>query len=209
MSGDEDELHSDPFLRRIVLEKARSDARVAAAVQSHKRELEQKFAADVQLKARLSEFARQNGLDAALTALWAEIKNYPAWSTRADFDELNKLCLSEVDGKRNKHIEEVSFTNEARRYAVSCRAWHSEEGEMYAAFSFFEDGDEVFAINCSHKYDGYTDYYKCFDVSAFKRRGNWAKALLLWFAQIRVEREKRSVEFGYHGADSIKSRFKE
>jgi len=48
------------------------------------------------------------------------------------------------------------------------------EGQSYADFSFLEDGKEVFAIGCSDDYEEYATSYRCFDGSAFKKRGRWA-----------------------------------
>lgn len=200
---------TDPFLRQVASEKVRTDAAVTAALQLHERELEKRFADDVKLKERLSQFARVNELDKALIALWEEIKHYPAWSSRDDFDKWNKLHLTDIAGSSEKDTESVEFMHGTQRFNVTERSWSGMEGDSYADFSFFEDGDEVFAIGCSIDYGEYGTSYRCLGISAFKKRGNWAKVLLEYYGRIQVERSKSSAELKYFRADEIKSRFEE
>ena len=199
----------DPFIQQVASEKARTDATVSAALQQHERELEERFADDVRLKERLSQFARTNELDKALIALWEEIKHYPVWSSRGDFDKWNKLHLSGLSGAKEKDTESVEFMQGTQRFTVTQRTWSGMEGESYADFSFLEDADEVFAIGCSVDYGEYGTSYRCLNVSAFKKRGSWAKVLLQYYGQIQIERNKSSAEFKYFRADEIKSRFEE
>jgi len=199
----------DPFLQQIASKKARTDAAVSAALQQHEQELEERFADDVRLKGRLTQFARANELDKALVALWEEIEHYPAWSNRDDFDKWNKLHLSGISGSKEKDTESIEFVQGTQRFKLTQRTWSGMEGESYADFSFFEDGDEVFAIECSVDYDEYGTSYRCFNVSAFKKRGNWAKVLLEYYGQIQIAKNKSSAEFKYFRADEIKSRFEE
>lgn len=199
----------DPFMQQVASEKAHSDATVSAALQQHERELEEQFADDVRLKERLSQFARTNELDKALIALWEEIKHYPAWSSRGDFEKWNKLHLSGLSGAKENDIESVEFVHGTQRFSVTERTWSGVEGESYADFSFLEDGNEVFAIGCSVDYGEYGASYRCLNVSAFKKRGSWAKVLLQYYGQIQIERNKTSAEFKYFRADEIKSRFEE
>ncbi len=201
--------NADPFMEQVASEKARTDAAVSAALQQHERELEERFAADVRLKERLSQFARANELDKALVALWEEIKHYPAWSSRDDFDKWNKLLLSGISGSEENDTKSIEFMQGTQRFKVTQRTWSGMEGDSYADFSFFEDGDQVFGISCSVDYEEYGTSYRCFDVSAFKKRGNWAKVLLQYYGQIQIAQNKSSAEFKYFRADEIKSRFKE
>ena len=160
-------------------------------------------------KERLSKFARDNGLDKALIALWGEIKNYPAWSTRDDFDKWNKLHLTSIAGSNEGEISSVEFTHDAQRFKLSERKWYGIEGESYSDMSFAEDAEEVFAIGCSVEHGEYETSYQCHGVSAFKKRGNWAKVLLEYYGRIQIERNNSSAEFKYFRADEIKSRFAE
>ena len=96
-----------------------------------------------------------------------------------------------------------------QRFKVTQRTWSGMESESYADFSFFEDGDEVFAIGCSIDYQEFGTGYSCCNVSAFKKRGNWVKVLLQYYGQIQIAQNKSSAEFKYFSADEIKSRFKE
>jgi hypothetical protein len=199
----------DPFLQDVASTKARTDAAVAAASQQHQRELDQRFDDDSKLKERLSQFARAHELDDALIALWKETNHYPAWSTRGDFDEWNKLRLTDIGGSSEKDTKSVEFTHGAQRYKVRERTWRGIEGESYSDLSFFEEGNEVFAIGCSLDHGEYETSYRCHSISALKKRGNWAQVLLEYYGRIKIERNKSSANFKYFRADEIKTRFKE
>lgn len=199
----------DPFLQQVASEKIRTDAAITVALQQHERELETRFADDVKLKERLSQFARVNELDKALIALWEEIEHYPAWSSRDDFDKWNKLHLTDIVGSSEKDTKSVEFMHGAQRFKVMERTWSGMEDDSYADFSFFEDGEEVFAIGCSVDYGEYGTSYRCHGISAFKKRGNWAKVLFECYGRIQIERNKSSSELKYFRADEIKSRFEE
>lgn len=201
-------LAADPFMQQVASEKARTDAAASVALQQHTRELDERFADDVRLKERLSQFARDNDLDKALIALWEEIEHYPECSRRGGLGKWNKLHLSGINGTKEKDTETIEFMQGAQRFKVKQRTWRGEEGK-YADFSFLEDGDEVFAITCSVEWNEYVTSYLCFNVSSFKKQGNWAKVLLQYYWQIRIEKSKSSAELKYAGADKIASRFKE
>ena len=185
------------------------DAVVTTAVKQHERELEQRFAEDVKLKERLSQFARAHELDKALIAFWEEIQHYPAWSSRDDFEKWNRLKLTGLGGSSEGDVKSVKFTRGVQRFKMTERIWSGMEGESYADFAFFEDDDEVFAIGCSMDYGEYANSYRCFNISAFKKRGNWPAVLLEYYGQIQIEKNKSSADFKYFRADEIKSRFEE
>ena len=194
----------DPFLREVVSEKAHTDAAVIAASQEHERELQEQFGDDVKLKERLSWFARENKLDKALIALWEEIRCYPAWARRDDFDKWNKLHLTDISGSHETAAASVEFMHGAQRFKVT------QKEETYSCdFSFFEGADEVFAINCSVKHGEYATTYSCSEISAFKKRGIWAKVLLEYYGRIQIEEDRSSAKYKYRRADEIKSRFEE
>ncbi|MBI2292371.1 MAG: hypothetical protein HYU73_19055 [Betaproteobacteria bacterium] len=199
----------DRFMLEILAERARTEAAVKAATSQHKRELEERFDSDLKVKERLSQFARTNELDKALIALWEEIKHYPGWSRRDDFEKWNKLQLAGINGSSEKDTNLVEFEHEGKVFKVSVRTWSGMESESYADFSFFEAGEEVFSISCSANYGDYETIYRCINVSSLKKRGNWAKVLLALYGQIQIAKNKVSAEFKYFHADEIKSRFEE
>ena len=114
----------DPFLQQVASEKVRTDAAVAAARQQYELELEKRYSDDVKLKGRLTELARANGLDKALIVLWEEIRYYPAWSKRDDWDKSNTLHLTDIRGSsedgpgRDRDTESVEFTHGTQRFRV-------------------------------------------------------------------------------------------
>ena len=198
----------DNFLRQVASEKTRTDAAIAAASQQHAHELETRFADDVKLRDQLSQFARANELDTVLIALWEEIKHYPALSSREDFDKRNKLHLTDIASASEKDTESIEFMYDGQRFKVTARSWSGMDMDSYVAYSFFEDGEEVFAIGCTLDSSGYGTSYRCHSISAFKKRGNWAKSLLEHYGRIKIERNKVSSQLKYYfRADEIKSRF--
>lgn len=199
----------DPFLQAITLEKERADSAIKDARNQHEHELETRFANDVKLKERLSKFARDNKLDSALSDLWNEIRHYPAWSSRDDFDKWNKLHLAGISGSKEGDTESVEFSHGNQSFKLTERRWYGHDGERYSDMSLFEDSEEVFAISCSihDKYD--VDAYSCHDIAAFRKRGNWPQVILGYYAQIQIERHKLTDGFKYFRADEIKSRFEE
>jgi hypothetical protein len=207
--GRESQSTVDSFMQQVASEKARTDAAVSVALEEHERELKDRFADDIRLKENLSQFARDNELDKALVALWMEIKYLPARVSRDDFHKCNKLNLSEISGSKEKETESIEFMQGAQRFKVTHRRWSGMEGGSYADLSFWEDGDEVFGIRCEVEYEEYGSNYRCFSVSALKKRGNWAKVLLQCYGQIQIEEKKSYSEHRYYGADEIKSRFEE
>lgn len=200
----------DPFLQQIASAQARINKNVAAVRQQHERELEERFANDIQLKERLSRLAEQMGLGKALIALWEEIKDYPRWSTMDDVasDKWNKLRLSGISGTTEGDIESVEFLYGTEHFKVVKRIWGYER-ELCADFSLWENNEEVFAISCSVKFnEAYDKIFTHPSVDAFKKQGSWAKVLLQCYEQIRIQ-EAKVAGVKYWGADEIKTRFKE
>lgn len=199
----------DPFLEEIISEKQRVDRQIGAATQEHQRQAEERLSEAHEIMERLGQFARDNEQDKTLIALWEEIKHYPSWSQREDFGRWNKLELADVVGSRKENVESVEFTYAGQRFILSARRDHDIVGDSYVELSFYEDGTEVFAIRCSeHDKYGVTDYL-CDYVSAFKKRGNWAKVLLRLYEQIQIAHKKSSADANDLVAKDIKSRFKE
>lgn len=201
----------DPFLQQVVSDKAHIDETVITAIRQHKRELEQRFSGDVKhvkLKEQLSQFARMNELDVALIALWEEIEHYPTWSSQDDFDTCNKLNLIGIDGPSEGDTNSVEFMRGAQRFKVTKRIWSGKE-ELKADLSFFEDDNEVFAIECLVNSGNESVHHICQRISAFKKRGNWPKVLLEYYGQLKIEKDKYLDDIKYFRAGDIKSHFEE
>lgn len=198
------------FLQQLASDKAHIEEAVITAVQQHEHELEQRFFDDVkyvQLKEQLSQFTRMNGLDEALIALWEEIKHYPARSTsQDDLDNWNKLNLTGIDGSSENEINSVEFVRGAQHFKVKERT-RDEIGDLNADLSFFEDGNEVFSINCLVVSGNEGADYICQCISAFKTQGNWPKVLLEYYGQLKIEKSKSLNEVKYFRAAETKSRF--
>lgn len=206
---------ADPFLQEVVSEKQRVDRQVETAAQEHEeheRQAEKRLSEAHRVARRLEDFARNKELDKALIALWEKVKHYPSWSQREDFGKSNKLELADVVGSRKENVESVEFTYAGQRFMLSARHDHDIVGDPCVQLSFYEDGTEVFTIRCREHDDRYgigiTDYL-CDDVSAFKKRGSWAKVLLRIYGQIQIADKKCSADAKELVAKHIKSRFEE
>ena len=74
---------------------------------------------------------------------------------------------------------------------------------------FFEDGDEVFAIECLVNSGDEGAGHICQRISTFKKRGNWPKVLLEYYGQIKIENGKSLNAVKYFCAAETKSHFEE
>lgn len=196
----------DPFLDEIATIKHQSDVEIEAATREYERDLNERFSNDLKIKERLSQFARQYELDRALIALWEEIGHYSLWSESKDIEKRNKLQLTRISGTSNGEVKTVTFDYAGSQYTISEKK--SGLGSDYAYFSLLEDRVEVFAIECFIDYEECISY-RCESVSAFKKRGNWAKTLLQIYSRIQIESKKLSNNGRYFRADEIKTRFEE
>lgn len=203
------EIPADLFLGEVAEVKSQVDLQVKSETEARKRELEAQYAEDIKLRDRLSDFAKKHKLDKALVDLWESIQHYPSWSKREDFGKWNKLNLKGISGSKDGKISSVSFVDSDSKYTITEKSWSGMEGESYADFSFLENEEEMFAIGCSVNYGEYGSAYSCHRISAFKKRGNWAKLLLTLYGQIQIERGKSAAGIGYFNADEIKTRFEE
>jgi len=199
----------DPFLNEVAVAKRQSEQQIETATRCHERELETRFSDDIQVRERLSQFARQQELDSALVALWKEIKHYPTWAKREDWAKWNKLELVGLGGSHDGEVETVWFSDDGHQYTASVKSWEGIEGNTYEDLSFLEDGAQVFAIECTVDYSGDDTIYSCHSVSAFKKRGNWAKLLIHLYSYIQIACNKSSSALKYFRADEIKGRFEE
>ena len=193
----------------MVSDKAHIDEAIITAVQQRELELEQQFAGDVKhvkLKEQLSQFARMNELDEALIALWEEIEHYPTRSSEVDFDNWNKLNLIGIGGSSEGDTNSVEFIRGTQRFKVTERTRSVMQG-LNVDLLFFEDGDEVFAIECLVNSGDEGAGHICQRISTFKKRGNWPKVLLEYYGQIKTEKGKSLNAVKYFCAAETKSHF--
>jgi len=207
----------DPFLQQVISEKERIDSDIVALERQQEREIEeieqkieQQFGDSKKLKDRLSKFALEHGMHLALNALWEEIKHYPSLSKREDWERWNKLDLTGISGSREKEINSVEFVYGTQHFKITNKKSSGFDSESYWDLSFFEDGNEVFAVDrINSDWVSYT-VHNTPSISAFKREGNWAKVLLKFYGKIQIkesETETRRTQ-AEAKAEEIKSRFK-
>lgn len=200
----------DPFLVSIEREREAAERQARDERLAYKKEIEARIGDDEKLKARLTQFAKDNKLDVALSELWDEIRTYPAWSQRQDWDELNRLGIENprkdpVDGLKDAPLR---FTYQGTDYLIVPTQWNGED-ETYMDFQLFENGEEMFATSCIVVYSEYATYYRPLDVKAFKKRGDWASMLIKLFAKKKLESDKRTEGWRAKAASDIKERFSE
>lgn len=200
----------DPFLEQITLKKEKVEASVEEAQQTIERELHTRYADDLELKSRLSEFARKNGLDVALTEVWSAIEHYPTWSKRDDFGKWNKLEIAgEITGEKIDGVESVNFSFGGHQFQIAEKQWTAYDGPFYADMSLKEDGVEVFATSCEVDISGDITRYRTISIKALRKGGSWAMMLLDLKGKLDIDSAKMRSSFAYAGADEIKARFSE
>ena len=200
---------TDPFLQKVVSDKADIDKATIIAVQQYENELEQRFANDVKhvkLMEQLSQFARVTELDEALIALWEEVEHYPEWSSQEDLEKWNKLNLTGISGSNEKDASSVEFTCGAQKLSIRRRVQSGVE-ETIAGLSLFEDNNEVFAIDCLITSSDEEVKHICQRINTFKKRGNWARALLEYYGQLKIEKKNSLNDVKYFCAAELKSHF--
>jgi len=197
---------SEPFFDEIAEAKRQSEKDIEASTRDYAHNLETRFSDDVRLKERLSHFAREQELDKALIALWKAVEHCPAqWEGFSAWNRIER----EGEDRYDRGTETISFSHEGCQYMLlKKKSWNELTGSS-AYFSLSENGEEVFAIDCTENYDEYVNSYSRLSVDAFKMRGKWAKLLLQLYSHIQIERNKSSSDSKYFRADKIKTRFEE
>jgi hypothetical protein len=201
----------DPFLADIKRHRAEVETTTEQRLALHKAELAAKFSVDMALKKRLVTFAKEQGLDVALFALWREILPYPAWVKRPDFEQWNKLAVTEVVDvidNTDSSPKEIAFTIDGINYSLHYSE-SSGYSEAFATLSLIERDRERFTVRASLGHDDAGTTYRTVSIEAFHKEGCWARMLLGSQAAVRAAREESSVTMNYHEADEIKDRFKD
>jgi len=188
---------TDPFLDSIQAERLKAERVSLAEANEYKTAVEAQVSDAQALKAKLGKFARDNRLDEALVELWdAKYK----WNTLG----IEKSREEKSDDFRNMTVR---FSYQGTEYSVVSRSW-SEEEDSYIDFQLFEDAEEVFSVSCAVVFGDITRY-RPLDVTAFKRRGNWASMLIQLIIKKNMEDEKFWVDLKVKNALEIKKRFAE
>ncbi|ULA68837.1 MAG: hypothetical protein LZF62_380023 [Nitrospira sp.] len=201
---------SDAFLSEIVHAKQQTTLQIERASREDENQFETLFSSDIELRRRLSQFAREQELDKALLALWKEIEHYPDWAQREDSKTWNLLEIADIVSSQAGETRTISFSFDSHLYALSRNTCLGTfDNNQYENFVLQEDGSEVFGISCSPEWDGYGTNYKCLSVTKFKKRGQWAKLLLEMFGRIQLDRKRSSIKAKYSSAAEIKKHFEE
>lgn len=208
---------SDDFMADIQAYSEAKAEEVKRTLEGHEKELEGKYGADLELKGRLADFARQHRLDDGLIALWEEVQHYPGWKKDENFAQWNKLGVTDCEGSE-KHEDRgdskrVAFNLSGIRYEVVQTNRFLFDGSMHTDFALSENGMLVFGINTGvgNNDNEVETTYSCFDVFAMKKSGTWAKMLLDVLAMHEIESGKSAARLThrYFGADQIKGNFQE
>lgn len=202
---------TDPFLAAVQAERLAVERESQDQAIAYKTTVEAQVADDESLKARLTQFARENRLDTALAQLWDEVSHYPTWSKRADWQQWNKLGITnpreeECKDYKNKTIH---FEYGGTSYSIVTRQWDGMDQTAFQDFQLLENGEEVFAITCETMYSDYVSWNRPVDVKAFKKRGNWASMLIQLIAKKNLQSEKEHADMRARMAGDIKQRFAE
>ena len=186
----------------------------------HKIELDKKFSQDLELKKRLSEFAKDHALDLALIAVWEDMQYYSSQSKKDNFDNVlnvGEICESEEECKESyqNKIKKISFKwanadFDLTYYQRTYGGWFpGEEVEYHALFELFEGGELVFKIEAKIDDSYYCKSFEDASISAFKKKGVWAKFLIDSWKTIQITKKKLMVDINYYKADDIKDNFQD
>ena len=196
----------DPFLEAVAQENARAKAKAEAAKKALQQEMDAKLSADEKLKAKLAKFAKDNNLDTALTQVWEAVKHYGTWSKREDWHVWNRLQLEGVSGGGNLDDCHVEFTHNARNYRIEQKRSMGYDSAIIH-LTFYENQEEVFSISCSLEDKYEMTYLRCYEVAAFKRKGNWASTLYELKNRDDLAQAKAMASFREKRASDIQHRF--
>lgn len=148
---------------------------------------------------------RENGLDAAPIESVEQAQGDPTRSRQAP--PAHEEPGPDDRGRLGAEVaESVEFVFDSHRFAISERRWRGRDGETHAEFSFFEDGSEVFAIRCLVSVDANGVRYEGCKVATFDTSGNWAKALLGFYATKPFEGDRTSSMFTHLRAEGVEHR---
>lgn len=169
----------DAFLAQVQSERIAAQRQASDEAHAYKQEVERRVVDDEKLKARLTKFAKDNDLPRALSTLFEEIKNYPVWSLRDDFQQYDKLHATDLSRDQPEPFKDqtIHFTLDGTRYSLRERRWSGMEMESYVDLTLSENGEEVFGASYRYEYDYVASYGFC-DLRAFKRKGKWASMLV-------------------------------
>jgi hypothetical protein len=166
--------------------------------------MKEKYDDDLKLKRELEELAKSSDLDSALVALWDKVR----LKKSGILDISQELKFEEFSGGGSYKNSYVEFKVNDYVYKIEeKRSSYNYDDNLYSELSFYENGDLVFAVDCSLTDTDYGYLYKPFTITSFKKRGNWARMLLEFYKMIRVNTVKRDVGLGYYNANEIKDRF--
>jgi hypothetical protein len=202
---------TDTFLDGIVATRTKLDKQVELSTQEYEREFKERFSEDIELKRRLSGYAKDNGLDKALIEVWERVRNYAAAIEEHGADVVTEINgLDMVGGHINEDGYDVAeFAYNGQTYSISTHKSDGYEGDTFYDISLSENGTEMFAIKCILSIDssGYDVKYGCVGISALRRRGNWPQMLMEYQARKQLDQNKFGTEIQYSGAKEIASRF--
>ena len=202
----------DPFVTKVQAERIAAELQARQEGNQYRSAIEAQVKDNEALKARVSQFAKDNGLDVALAQLWDEMRCYPAWSKRADFVLWNKLKVTDVGESESTAVDidnkTIWFHYEGVKYTVKTRRWSGMESEPYQDFTLYENDEEVFGVSTSVVSD-YVTYYSPTGVTSLKRKGQWATMLVRLFAKLQLENQKSSADYRARNAAEISGKFSE
>lgn len=148
-----------------------------------------------------------------MIALWEEVKSYPTYAKSERWERLNKLGVTSCTGSREKtngsDVQTVSFTVSDITYELVKTEHVSLDGdEAFADFGLYENGVLVFGVNTGIDWD-FDQTYRCYDIFAFKKGGNWATLLLDVRTRREIDKGNRRSALDNFGVDKIEGNFLE
>ena len=200
----------DPALADMLRAKAEAERQAAALLHQQDQELADRHGEGLTLKARLTEFAKDSGLDRALCQVWDATRSYGAWSRREDWSKHNKLNAQDIEGSDSlADTTSLRMTFDGVPFEFQTRKWSGFDNGSYVDITLLEAGEEVFALTATAHYNEHMTTYSPSLIKALKRQGTWANQLVKLNAMLEAQSKLMSAQGKYRNAEEINIRFKE
>ncbi len=207
----------DNFLDSIKKISKKAENEINAKIEQHKAALAKQhaldYAAALECKNRLSQFAIEHKLDLALIDVWDDIRYYSSWLKREDFENhLNIFNLIEFEDEQNRNSKKITFNWQSHQLSISYHersSWLPDESTQHGVFSLFEGEEQVFIVDAEIDDEyGFRDYQGR-SIESFKKKGIWAEFLLHSWTVLQIRKGKCQANSKYYGLNRMKENFQE
>ncbi len=201
---------SREFLAELSKKRRSIDKSIQQDIERYSNEYQKKYAEDLETKRRLSSFAKENRLDRILIELWERVR----YKKEGEYIESIGYVFDDRTLKPDG-TEVISLSSQVEGFVIqrlqenSRSLDYDDDTISYLYYSLHQNSELKFAISCAETWGEWTNKISCFDVTAFKQDGTWAKQLLEIDRRLRIASEIQRLETKYFNAHQIRDRFRE